>query len=116
MRPDPVFQAVQQWRKTHLPTTEAQGQPQALQRFPVDAEGGNLLALQQQVESLRQELHNLKEELRKKDQEREADEARWTESLARLSKTAAPAMTEAEVDALLTEDVLRILQTPLEDE
>jgi hypothetical protein len=115
MRPDPTFRSLQQWRNKYLPTTDEQVQLQAPQRFPVNAEGGNLLALQQQVESLRQELHDLKEELRKKDQEREADEARWTASLARLTSTA-PMMTEAEAEALLTEDVLRILQTPLEDE
>jgi enolase len=86
-----------------------------LQRFPAYVEAGSLLALQRQVEMLRQELHDLKEEIRKKDQEQKADEARWAASLARLT-TAATIMTEAEAEALLTDDALRILQTPLEDE
>jgi len=76
--------------------------------------------LEHKVQELRGEvlgLRQLCEQLLRKEQEREASASSGQEALARLMWVLPPSLVNDEdVDALLDDEALRVLQTPLPDE
>ena len=114
---------ISQWRRTVLPSESASPRKQSGRRESVDVrrprrpEQDRLRRLEEQFARFERELQDLRAAQARAHGERVAAERPWADALGGiLTASGVAPMTEEEADAILTPEVLKILQTPLPDE